>query len=201
MIIQAHVTKAVVDGQYGEVAVTFVPDDKLEGVQVSAASKATDAGTGTAPALRFIPDNEGYSLPAADKGVTVTRVFAIKPVGAEVGKTYVAEIRVSAKGTTTAATSFEVPVEARPEVYAALGAVEHLRRTLLGAYESFKQVGKTVHQGTVLPDTGGEPATQALHPETFQWALSVVEMGTRLFREKVPSGTSGDTTTGTKSNV
>jgi hypothetical protein len=198
MILEAHVTKAVVDGQYGEVSVTCVTDDALENLQITVSTKPTDPNAPATPALGFLPDNDGYVLPAVAKATTVTRAFAIKPVAAEAGKTYVGEVQVTWKGGTPVAKTFSVPVEARPEVYAALGAVEHLRRTFLGAYESLKQVGKTVHQGTTLPDSGGEPVAQALRPETFQWALSMVEMGTQIFRQNVPSGTSGGTSgTGT----
>ena len=194
MIIDAVVTRAVVDGQYGEITVTVVPDAKLEAVSVSATAQATDGGT-VAP-LALIPDS-GYAVATADQGVALARLFAVKPVAAEAGKTYAVQVQLAWKGGTLGK-SVQVPVEARPEVYAAIGAVEHLRRTLLGAYESFKQVGKTVHQNTTLPDSGGEPARQALHPETFQWALSMVEMGTKLFRESVPPTPPGTSTTSTK---
>src|SRR5438045_2942011 len=147
MIIDAVVTKAVVDGQYGELTVTVVPDDKLEGVNLSAvAQSTTDTGGGTVAPLALVPDS-GYAVAAADKGVALSRMFAIKPVAAEAGKTYTVQAQVTWKGGTLSKV-VQVPVEARPEVYAAIGAVEHLRRTLLGAYESFKQVGKTVHQGS-----------------------------------------------------
>jgi hypothetical protein len=183
MIFDAHVTKPVVDGQYGEVTVTLVPDDDLDDVKLALAAKPVDPTTSAVPPLGFLPDMDGYLVAKATKGAPLTRVFAVKPIGAEAGKTYVADITLTVKGAQTATKSVTVPVEARPEVYAMLGAAEHLRRIALGAYESFKQVGKSVHQGTALPETGGDPLTQPLKPESFQWALSMVERGVQLMRE------------------
>ncbi|MFN8545975.1 MAG: hypothetical protein U0807_17465 [Candidatus Binatia bacterium] len=190
MLIEAHVTKAVVDGEYGEITVTLRPTADVGPVALTVreAAIATTDGADAPPGLAFLPSDEGYVVAGIKADESCSRAFAVKPIGAEAGKTYTVEASATSGDTRLASTRLAIFVEARPEVYAALGAVEHLRRTLLGAYEALKQVGRDVHRehGTVLPNTRVEAPQKTLEPESLQWALDMVEQGTRYFRDRVP---------------
>jgi len=128
---------------------------------------------------------------AVAAGDTVIRSFAIKPVDAEAGKTFQANAKVTWTGGNETATA-EIFVEARPEVYAAIGAAETVRAQLLDFYNNAKQKGREVHEQTALPESKGDPTSRALQPTSFQWALQMVEMGTKLFRLSGPARGNGD---------
>jgi hypothetical protein len=131
--------------------------------------------------LAYIPGQAdgGYVVASIANNAKVERLFAIKPLDAEAGKRYSALATVGSETQT-----FEIFVEARPEVYAAIGAAERMRQTLLGLYDDFKQTGRTVHEETALPTTDGEAANEALQPSSFQWAMSAVEMVTRTSKSQ-----------------
>ena len=188
MAITIDVTQAVTDGQFGELTITFRNDTTaaVNGatLYVSHNGVITPDAQGS---LAYIPakTDGGYAVPGPiAAGASVSRVFAVKPVDAEAGKTYDALVEATPQGGATQSAHQQMFVEARPEIYAAIGAAERLRQTLLNSYEDFKQTGRQVHQETALPETGGEPANEALQPSSFQWALSAIEFGTRLFQSQ-----------------
>jgi hypothetical protein len=183
-MLKAVLTKAVTDGQSGEVAVSFRPERDASGVRLT----VTMAVEGAAERLAFIPtaDHGGYLLERVAAGTRVDRVFTVKPIDAEVGSIHRCRAHARFAAGEEHSAEFAVHVEARPEVYAALGAVEHARRVLVGAYDSLKQLGKEVHRGagTVLPSAPRDAVHETLHPDTVQWALDMIESGTRQFSER-----------------
>lgn len=183
-MLKAVLTKAVSDGESGEVAVSFTPDRSATNVRLS-----VSAGLAGTQRLAFVPDahDGGYLLDTVVAGARVDRVFTVKPIDAEVGSDHrcVAYARFS-DDTEERSAEFVVHIDARPEIYAALGAVEHLRRVLVGAYDSLKQLGKEVHRGsgTVLPSTPKDAVHETLHPDSVKWALDMIEQGTRQFSDR-----------------
>ncbi len=184
-MVKVVIMKPVADGQAGEVVVSFTASSPARNVRLTVEPVLA---TGT-PRLLFVPDavHGGYLLPEVAAGTPIDRLFSVKPVDAEAGTDHqcVAYARFC-DGSEEASTAFTIHVEARPEVYAALGAVEHLRRVLIGAYDSLKQLGKEVHRnsGTVLPTAPRDAVRETLHPDTVQWALDMIEQGTRQFTER-----------------
>jgi hypothetical protein len=183
MTITLNVTRTVVDSQFGEVAVQFVNSTErdLDGVSLF----LTDGGPASESAqghLAYIPAEEqgGYQFATVAAGQTIERTFAVKPIDAEAGKQYRC-VATAAWGEQQEIASTIVDVEARPEVYASIGAAEFIREQLLNLYQTAKERGKAAHQDTALPDTKGEPATAALDTETYRWALRMVELGTKMF--------------------
>jgi hypothetical protein len=77
-------------------------------------------------------------------------------------------------------------------VYAAAGAVETLRAGLLDFYNKAKEKGREVHESTALPQTKGDPASRVLQPSSFQWAMQMVELGTKTFGVNGPPRGSGE---------
>ncbi len=183
-MLKAVLMKPVADGQSGEVVVSFTASAGAKNVRLTVELvHATDA-----PKLTFVPDAAygGYLLPDVAAGRTVERVFTARPIDAEVGTDYHCVANAVGVGVNESSASFTIQIEARPEVYAALGAVEHVRRVLIGAYDSLKQLGKEVHRtsGTVLPASPRDAVREALSPDSVQWALDKIEQGTREFTKR-----------------
>jgi hypothetical protein len=134
--------------------------------------------------LAFLParDDGGYHLPAVADGASARRTFAIKPVDAEAGKTYRAEGSATWGGGEQH-NRLPVKVEARPEVYAVIGAASRAREFLLDQYRECVEAGRKA-SNTALPTTHGDPGSMLLDERTFQWALGLVEAGTRLAKEQ-----------------
>jgi hypothetical protein len=191
---EIKVLRTVVDGAIGELKVTF---ENKSGGKLDEVRMAVEHGGPVSPDaaghLAYVPGTAegGYAVGSVAAGATVERVFAVKPIDAEAGKTYKADATVSFKGGTESA-SAELFVEARPEVYAAIGAVETLRAQFLDLYNNAKEKGREVHEHTALPETKGDPASRVLQPTSFQWALQMVEVGTKMFRASGPPRGSGD---------
>jgi hypothetical protein len=187
MSVILEITKAVVDGEFGELKLTFTNSSAgpVTGLKLSVKDNGP-VSPNALGSLVYLPAEAdgGYLIPGSvAQGAQVSRLFAIKPVDAEAGKTFAAVGSATWSGGSESANA-QVFVEARPEVYAAIGAGERMRQVLLGAYENFKAAGRAVHQETALPDTKGEPASYALQPTTFQWALGLIEQGTKAFKDQ-----------------
>jgi len=80
--------------------------------------------------------------------------------------------------------TFDVEIEARPEVYVAIGALELARRWVEKGYDGLKELGRDTHRAlqTTLP--GGapiEPARVALSEDSFRGLFEVIGMGVRVF--------------------
>ncbi len=189
-----QVVRTVVDGAIGELTVTHV---NSSGVAETGVRITVDHGgaisSNAAGHLAYIPGSTdgGYEVGVVAAGATVVRSFGVKPVDAEAGKTYQINASVSSAGGAESATA-ELFVEARPEVYAALGLAETVRAQALDFYTNAKQKGREVHEGTALPETKGDPTSRSLQPTTFQWALQMVELGTKLFKTGGPPRGAGD---------
>ena len=193
MSTSIQIVRTVVDGAIGEITVTFentggTPRNDVQ-VSVEHGGAVSPNATGH---LVYLPGatEGGYAVGTVAPGTTVVRSFAVKPVDAEAGKTFKADAKVSWTGGDETA-SAEVFVEARPEVYAAIGAAETLRAQLLDFYDNAKLKGREVHEQTALPESKGDPASRALQATSFQWALQMVEMGTKMFRTNGPPRASG----------
>ena len=191
MALTIDMTRAVVDGEFGEIQVTFKNSTNapVTGLRLTVVDNGpiSPNALGSLAFLPSAPDG-GYAVPGTIAVNTdVKRVFAIKPIDAEAGKTYGVKTAADWSGGGHEDTVTPVFVEARAEVYAAIGASERLRELLLGAYENFKDAGRQVHKDTTLPDTQGEPVSYSLQPSTFQWALGLIEQGTKLFKDQKKS--------------
>ena len=183
-MLKAVLMKPVADAQAGEVLVSFTPSGAAKNVRITV---ETTQASGTLQ-LAFIPDatHGGYLVADVSAGTTVDRVFTAKPVDAEVGTDLPCVAYARGDGVNETSPAFTIHIEARPEVYAALGAVEHVRRLLIGAYDSLKQLGKEVHRtsGTVLPASPRDAVREALDPDSVRWALDMIERGTRQFTDR-----------------
>ncbi len=183
-MLKAMLMKSVADAQSGEVVVSFTPTAAAKNVRLTVELvQATDP-----PKLGFVPDaaHGGYLLADVPAGKTIDRVFTARPIDADVGSEFQCIAYARGEGVNEASPTFTVHIEARPEVYAALGAVEQVRRVLIGAYDSLKQLGKEVHRtsGTVLPASPRDAVREVLHPDSVQWALDIIEQGTREFTKR-----------------
>lgn len=195
MTTSIQIVRTVVDGAIGELTVTYQntggapANDVVVRVQHGGAVSPNAAGH-----LAYIPGptEGGYALGTVAPGASVTRSFAIKPIDAEAGKTYQADAQVTSSGAPENA-SADVFVEARPEVYAAIGVAETVRAQVLDFYNNAKQKGRDAHESTALPETRGDPTARALQPSSFQWALQMIELGTKMFRAAGPPRGSGET--------
>jgi hypothetical protein len=193
MTVSIEIVRTVVDGAMGEIAVTYhnTGGAAVADVRIT----VSDGGPVSANAtghLLYLPGTSdgGYLVASVAAGGSVSKSFAVKSVDAEAGKTFQANAQVSlVSGDETA--SAEIFVEARPEVYAAIGAAETLRAQLLDFYNNAKQKGREIHEDTALPESKGDPAARALQATSFQWALQMVEAGTKLFRVSGPPRGSG----------
>lgn len=79
--------------------------------------------------------------------------------------------------------TFDVEIEARPEVYVAIGALELARRWVEKGYDGLKELGRDTHRTlqTTLP--GGapiDPARVALSEDSFRGLFEVIGMGIRV---------------------
>lgn len=193
MATDIEITRTVVDGAMGQLTVTFLNtgSSNLSGVRIVVASSGpiSDNASGH---LAFLPSTAdgGYEVGNVASGASVSRSFAISPVDAEAGKTFGAQATVSwTAGSETA--DAEIFVEARPEVYAAIGAAETARTMLLSWYEDAKEKGREIHQDTALPESKGDPTQRVLQPSSFAWAMQMVELGVKMFKEGGPPRGSG----------
>lgn len=189
-----QIVRTVVDGAIGELTVTYVNNAAAAQTDVNI---RVDHGGAVSPNaaghLAYMPSftDGGYQIGNVAAGDTIVRSFAIKSIDAEAGKTYQANATVTFGGGNESANA-EVFVEARPEVYAVLGLAETIRAQALEFYNNAKEKGREIHDGTALPETKGDPTSRALQPTSFQWALNMVELGTKMFRVGGPPRGSGE---------
>jgi hypothetical protein len=186
MSLSYQILMPVVDGQVGVMEVVFENSGSaaINGLKLFVVHNGVPAGSEAMGSLAYLPSQPdgGYVVDSLAAGASVRRSFAVLPKDAEAGKTYSAQITASYAGSDPVVITAEIYVEARPEVYAMIGAAERLRQVMLGAYDNFKDVGRQVSKGKAMPDTQGEYGHLALQPGTFHWALGMVQNGTRLFK-------------------
>ena len=119
--------------------------------------------------------------------------FTLKPIRAETGKTYRAVVQVSHVNGDGDRVLYEedaidVRLEPRPEIYFAIGIADTVREKGLSFYREMIEAGKVAHDrtDTVLPDfgTNDEPIKTMMGEETFRWAMSMVELGSRIYNSQ-----------------
>ncbi|MFQ5668748.1 MAG: hypothetical protein ACE5I7_20295 [Candidatus Binatia bacterium] len=187
----------VIDVRIGELSVKVKNPTQQPMRDVTVALRnATSSGT---PAFTVTPSFEdgGYKIDTILAEKCETRMFCLRPIQAEVGRNHgmqaVLKFRQGDEGPAKSEESeaelrehqarFEVPVEARPEIYAAIGALESLRAGLSLGYEGLVKRGREKHGAlrTVLPGAASvEPARVALSEGSFKFLLEAIELGTRI---------------------
>jgi len=181
---RVDLVEPLVDARVGEIVVTL----KNKGERNLPGGRLTlrDLGGPQNPAFAVTPSSRdgGYQVDAVPLGGT-PRAFCLRPLQAEVGRKYPVEVAFTPCDGKALTLVVAVAVEARPEVYAAIGAIDVVRRNLLAGYEHLVAAGKQAHQaqGTILP--GGRPieaAPVALGPGSFQFVMEALELGLRVLR-------------------
>jgi hypothetical protein len=183
-VLTADLVEPIVESRVGEIVVTVKNPQATD--QPGGKLTLRDLSAATAPAFAITPASVdgGYDVGVIPAGGT-TRTFCVRPVHAEVGRTYYLELALTPPQGTPSVLPLQVKVDARPEVYAMLGAIDGLRSRLLSGYDNLVAAGRDVHEqhGTVLP--GGrpiEPARVALHHSSFNFAMQAIELGLRVLR-------------------
>jgi hypothetical protein len=211
--------RPIVDGGTGEIAVEVLNDSDraLPGGRLS----LRDRGSAKAPLFAITPaqDDGGYELARIPVG-GIRRMFCVRPVQAEVGHRYDIDIvferhadakaverertradKTAAPDRTLVARSF-VNVEARPEVYAAIGAVETLRDELLKRYKDLVHKGRETNKRfeTMLPRSPSPDAVHvALGRQSFDFLMQALDLGLRVVQapaQRPPRRKAGDDTDG-----
>jgi hypothetical protein len=192
--------REIIDGDAGEFAVKVLnrSERALPGGRLS----LRDRGAAKAPLFAITPSQEdgGYDLARIPVG-GIRRTFCIRPVHAEVGHHYDIEVVLQARGDAKPAprerdrgepagesegeqsARFRVEVLARPEVYAAIGAVETLRDTLLDRYKEWIAKGRATNRNfeTMLPRSPSPDAVQvALGRQSFDFLMQALDLGLRI---------------------
>lgn len=182
--LAADLVEPIVDARVGEIVITV--KNSQSAPQAGGTLTLRDLSPANAPAFAITPAgvDGGYDVSPIPVGGT-TRTFCVRPVHAEVGRTYYLEVALTPRDGTASVLRLSVKVDARPEVYAMLGALEGVRTRLLDGYDNLIASGKQVHEqhGTVLP--GGrqvEPARVALNHSSFNFAMQALELGLRVLR-------------------
>ena len=208
-----EVVYPVVDSRIGEltIQVTNPTEVPMQRVSVRVREAATTGAPffSVTPSA----DYGGYAIPTIEPGKSVPLAFCVRPVQAEIGREYRFQVvavfsledaksrdrraRAAGRGEGQGRAGYEegnvkmlqqeaqfkLPVEARPEVYAAIGALESLRARLLSGYDSLVAKGRDTHDalGTVLPGGSAvEPAHVALDPGSFRFLFEALELGVRV---------------------
>lgn len=202
----------VVDTRVAEVQVAF--ENTLSQSVYEATLGIRPARQASAFAVTPSLEEGGYVLGEVEPGQQLTRTFCVRPVEAEVGRKYTMHVvlqyrirREQTRGQECVLSEvmeppheFHIDVEARPEVYAVIGALETLRGSLEKTYESFVDTGRSTHKDlkTALPR--GEKVDiprVALSKGSFKFLLEAVEVGSRLLniplrRSEKDGGDGGD---------
>jgi hypothetical protein len=178
-----------------------------------------DRGTAKAPLFAITPsqDDGGYDL-ARIPATGIQRRFCIRPVHAEVGHTYKIEVVLqsypeeeparrrrpepAAMAAPVMLSERRIEVQARPEVYAAIGAVETLRDGLLKRYGEWVNKGRKANKDfqTMLPRTPSPDAVHvALGERSFEFLMQALDLGLRVVQtpaQRPPRRKAGDDTDG-----
>lgn len=179
------VVQPLVEARTGEVQVTFKNPLKksLRGIVMKLQE---EGGNAPVAARRFavVPSFEdgGYQIDEIEPETTVTRTFCLRPVEANVGTETQFEATVES-GEERIGKPIPVRVEARPEVYAAVGAAEWLRERLLAVYDELQRIGLETHKGLGETWPGAapaDPARVALSGESFKRVFEAIQLGVRI---------------------
>jgi hypothetical protein len=208
-IFDVSLVQPVVEARTGEVRVQVTNPTSEELRDVTLRFEEITGEVREARRFAIIPsvDDGGYVIPVIEPGGTASRTFCLRPVQASVGSVTEFEAslepRVSDDGKRIAAArlpelksaAFVVRVEARPEMYAAVGAAEWLRDSVLRAYDELQQKGRTTYQERGFTRPGMKPVDAprvVLSEKTFETIFQAIEVGVRIADGIVRRSGSGD---------
>lgn len=189
----------VVQGREGEIHVTATNEGRMRVHRLDIAVAASSPGLSITPSV----EHGGYVITTGlEPGEKICRPFLVRAVTADAGRS----IRLTANakfvdektgiaGEDAVPRSTDIKIEARPEVYAALGAADAIRDGLKELYEKAKERGREnegKYKSHLAGGTPSEPLQVALGEEAFRWALSMVELGTRLYRVQADEAASAE---------
>ena len=176
-----------VEGRTGEALITIRNENQERELSVRHVVVREVTGGSSRESRRFavIPAEEdggyrGITVPAqGSKALS----FCLRPLeAAEVGTSTAFDVEVVI-GDTKLHESLTVQVEARPEVYAALGAVEWLREKMLTTYREMQQKGRETQRDRRMTWPSAEPADPvgvALGEESFRKVFEAIQLGARI---------------------
>ncbi len=196
-IFDVSLVQPVIEARTGEVRVQVTNPTDAELRDVMLRFEEITGEMREARRFAIIPssDDGGYAIPVIEPGGTESRTFCLRPVQAPVGSVTEfqasLEPRVDDHGERSAAgklpdlesAAFSVRVEARPEMYAAVGAAEWLRDALLRAYDELQEKGRTTYQERGFTRPGMQPADAPrviLSEKTFETIFQAIEVGVRI---------------------
>jgi hypothetical protein len=209
----ATMAQPVVAGRSGEVVIEIEnrADEALHDVRLGLRETGISSDGAGRHLATIPPFDDGYCLTKLNGRVKRRFTFAVRPLHAESGIKVPMELHVEAYPeptleyamrkvrdwrTPSAAKlepeqrqlqlqgGFEIDIEARPEIYAAIGALELARRWVEKGYDGLKELGRETHQNlqTTLPGgTPIEPARVALSEDSFRGLFELVGAGVRVF--------------------
>jgi hypothetical protein len=202
-------TQPVVAGRSGEIVVEIENRGEAPLYDVAVRLReATRSESGGGQRLSTIPPfDDGYHVDRIAGRARRQWTFAVRPLVNEAGLVVPMDLQVEsldevswerrlfrmARGEShgmehlqpeRVTGTFTVEIEARPEVYVAIGALELARRWVEKGYEGLKELGRDTHRAlqTTLPGEAPiEPARVALSEDSFRGLFEVIGMGVRVF--------------------
>lgn len=193
-LIDVTLVQPLVQGRTGEIRVTLT---NRGGRSLPAGVLRVQEAGGRDPArFAVVPPYEdgGYRLDEVPAEGTVARSFCLRPVDAEVGADTDFEVSFESPDGPVLRELFVARIEARSEVYAAIGAVAWLRERLLAAYDELEETGRRAHEsmgGTWPANDAADPARVVLGEESFRRVFELVQLGARII-DGVAKKTPGD---------
>jgi hypothetical protein len=190
-VIDVEVERMPANGSYGMVIALFRNDARFNLNDV-----IVDCAFPREGLMEVVPEPEVgcyYSTVRAADPMVRSR-FLVLPNEAETGRTYTGVVRVShvdADGNRRIheRQQFDIRLEPRPEIYFAIGVADTVRRLGLAVYTQMVNAGREAHERdeTVLPDFANieDPAKVLMGEETFSWAMSMIQLGTRIYNSQM----------------
>jgi hypothetical protein len=205
-LFKVTVVQPLIEARTGELRVEVMTNALERSVSGVMLRLQEVTGTTYPGARRFaiVPPFEdgGYAIREIRPGARLERTFSVRPVEAEVGSVTQFEVSLGfcrevrpepyrereSYGSAQEPVyeditgSFSLRLEARPEVYAALGAIERVRDGLLRAYEDLQETGRRTQEkhGSTWPATPPLEAQVALSQDSFQRLFEAIEVGVRI---------------------
>lgn len=180
----------LIEGRIGELRVIArnTTSSPLRSV-VLRLEEVVDGSCATPKRTVIVPSFEdgGYPIHEMAPGTQAARSFCLRPVQAagdvelEVSLESSAESEESEGAVVRQRAHFSARVELRPEIYAALGAVERLAEWLLALYEELQRAGRATHEGDAMAGRGSvEAARIALGPDSFNRVFDAIDASVRV---------------------
>lgn len=198
-LIDVTLVEPLIDSRGGEMEVTLTNPRRKRWQDVVVRLKEVGASDGVRR-FSILPSyaDGGYRIDEIPPLGSLARRFSLRPLHADVGSVTEIEVSLEFRDAQELKAVFSVRVEARPEVYAALGAAEWLRERLLAGYEELEQTGRRTHRklgGSWPSPESLEPARLALGEESFRKLFEVLQLGARVadgISRKPGGGSGGD---------